>query len=111
MHSGLEGSGRRVFTRRGKSSAWHGLYSTRRWKRLSRAFLAEYPVCFVCGAKAEIADHIQPHRGNIELFFDESNLQPMCWRCHSRKTFAENGNFNKGRKKNDRRKERDLLLR
>lgn len=64
---------------------------------MSHDFLAKYPVCFVCGARAEIADHIVPHRGSLELFFDEDNLQPMCWRCHSRKTLAENGNFNKSR--------------
>lgn len=101
LHSALEESGRRVFTRRGKSAVWHGLYSTRRWKRMSHDFLAKYPVCFICGARAEIADHIRPHRGSLELFFDGGNLQPMCWRCHSRKTFAENGNFNRNRREKE----------
>lgn len=94
FHKDLEGK-RKVFTRRGKSSEWHHLYATSRWKKMSRDFLKKYTVCFVCGRKSEIADHIVPHRGNLELFFNEENLQPMCWKCHSRKTFKENNNFNK----------------
>lgn len=92
VHKELEGKAK-VFTRRGKSSEWHYLYSTARWKRLSKDFLQQYPNCFVCGKPATITDHITPHRGNAELFFNEDNLQPMCWSCHSRKTFRENNNF------------------
>lgn len=96
-HSQLEGTQqKKVFTKRGKSSEWHNLYNTQEWKRRSKAFLARYPTCFICGKPAKIADHIQPHRGDLNLFYDESNLQPMCWSCHSRKTFAENNYFKKG---------------
>ena len=93
LHQELEGK-RKVFTKRGKSSEYHNLYGTARWKKTSREFLKKYPTCFICGAKATIADHITPHRGSLELFYDANNLQPMCWSCHSRKTFAENKNFN-----------------
>jgi hypothetical protein len=27
--------------------------------------------------------HLEPHRGDRELFFDLANLQSVCWRCHS----------------------------
>ncbi len=27
-------------------------------------------------------DHIKAHRGNIDLFFEPSNLQVLCKRCH-----------------------------
>lgn len=97
LHSDLEGK-RIIFNKRTKSNEWHYLYSTARWKRMSKDFLQKYPKCFVCGAKATIADHIVPHRGNLELFFNEDNLQPMCWSCHSRKTFKENNNFNGSKK-------------
>lgn len=94
---------RKVFTRRGKSSEYHNLYETAKWRKTSREFLKKYPFCFICGKPARIADHITPHRGNLELFYDENNLQPMCWSCHSRKTFKENGNFRKDKRgeKND----------
>ena len=91
---------RKIFTKRGKSSEWHNLYQTAEWRRRSKAFLKKYPVCFICGAPATISDHIIPHRGDLTLFYDESNLQPMCQRCHSRKTMKENNNFH--RQKGDR---------
>lgn len=34
-------------------------------------------------------DHVTPHKGNPELFWDEANWQSLCHRCHSRKTRAE----------------------
>lgn len=74
---------------RTESSQWHSMYESERWRTLRKEFLSKYPKCFVCGAKATIADHIVPHRGNVELFYNESNLQPMCWSCHSKKTQAE----------------------
>ena len=85
---------RKVFTRRGKSSQWHHLYETPEWRRRRSEFLKKYPYCFICGKPATIADHIIPHRGNLELFYSDENLQPMCQSCHSRKTMRENGNFN-----------------
>ena len=96
IHRDLEGK-RKVFTRRGKSGEYHRLYESALWRKTSREFLKKYPFCFICGKPARIADHITPHRGNIGLFYDEGNLQPMCWSCHSRKTFKENGNFRKTR--------------
>lgn len=92
QHSELEN---KIFTKRGKSSEYNNWYRTSRWRQLRASFLRSYPTCFICGNKATIADHIIPHKGNINLFYDANNLQPMCWSCHSRKTFAENKNFNK----------------
>lgn len=93
-HSLMETEKRKVFTRRGKSSKWHDLYNSAAWKARSKEFLKKYPYCFICGKPSRIADHIIPHHGAITLFWDENNLQPMCWSCHSRKTFRENDNFN-----------------
>lgn len=92
-HSELEGQKKRVFTKRGKSSQWHSLYQTARWRQTSKDFLKKYPACFICGKPAKIADHIIPHRGDVTLFYDSNNLQPMCWSCHSKKTFVENNFF------------------
>lgn len=93
-HSHLENSwGRRPAPVRRKSSQWHHLYNSARWRQVSRDFLSRYPVCFICGMKATVADHITPHRGNLDLFYDMDNLQPLCWKCHSAKTLKENEYF------------------
>ena len=83
----------KIFTKRGKSKQWHGLYESAEWRKVRAAFLKKYPICFICGKPATIADHIIPHRGDLTLFYDENNLQPMCQSCHSRKTMRENNNF------------------
>lgn len=33
---------------------------------------------------ATVVDHIVPHRGNNELFWDKSNWQALCKPCHDR---------------------------
>ena len=38
---------------------------------------------------APIADHITPHHGDPDLFYDPENLQCLCLRCHNRKTAGE----------------------
>jgi len=35
---------------------------------------------------ASVVDHIIPHRGVAALFWDQSNWQSLCKRCHDRKT-------------------------
>jgi len=92
-HIELQGQQRKIFTRRGKSSKYHSLYESLRWRKESKEFLKKYPTCFVCGKPAKITDHIIPHRGDVTLFYDSNNWQPMCWSCHSRKTLKENDNF------------------
>ena len=87
---------KQIFTQRTKSREYHNLYESARWRQLRKGFLKKNPFCFVCGKEATIADHITPHRGNIELFYNEDNLQPMCWSCHSAKTLRENNYFHRG---------------
>ena len=31
---------------------------------------------------ATVVDHIIPHKGDSDLFWDESNWQSLCKRCH-----------------------------
>lgn len=42
----------------------------------------------VAGATAHV-DHIIPHKGNEELFWDETNLETLCATCHNRKSAKE----------------------
>ena len=69
-----------------------------RWQRARQIFLAENPECVACGGPATVVDHIVPHRGNDVLFWDESNWQPMCKRCHDVKTPTEDGGFGNPRR-------------
>jgi len=61
------------------------------WDKARRFFLMVNPTCAHCGRWATIVDHIQPHRGSRQLFWDTSNWQPMCARCHGRKTRLHDG--------------------
>lgn len=67
---------------------------TKRWQRASKAYLREHPLCVVCDRTgrvecATVVDHIVPHRGDDELFWDRSNWQAMCESCHNRKSRGE----------------------
>ena len=69
-------------TSRGYGSQW----------RIARArFLRCHPLCAECMKQgkftpATVVDHIIPHRGDMKLFWDERNWQPLCESCHNHKT-------------------------
>jgi len=63
------------------------LYHTARWRRLRRQFLQQHPLCkfhMESGklVPSEVVDHVVPHKGNTDLFWDEGNLQALCKWCH-----------------------------
>ena len=65
-----------------------------RWRKARKHFLKLHPLCKKCReqgrfVKAEVVDHIVPHRGDEKLFWDESNWQALCKRCHDSKTMTE----------------------
>ena len=71
---------------------------TRRWEKARLIFLGRDPLCAGCKAEgrveaAAVVDHIIPHKGNQELFWDMENWQGLCRPCHSRKTAAGDGGF------------------
>jgi len=69
---------------------------TGKWERESKDFLAlpenRYCVCG-CGRVADVVDHRIPHKGDMRLFWDRSNWQPMHRRCNSRKAVLREGAF------------------
>lgn len=74
-----------------------------KWHQFRTQYLKEHPLCKQCliegiSTPATEVDHIVPHNGNERLMWDESNLQPLCKRCHSKKTARENGGFGHRRK-------------
>jgi len=68
-------------------------YSSK-WRRISKQYLESHPLCESCRkkgiyTKATVVDHIVPHRGDQKLFWDQTNWQPLCKKCHDKKTFSE----------------------
>lgn len=87
-----EHGGRRFHQRFARGGNLYG----RRWGKVRAAYLAEHPWCVDCVAEgvkglAEELDHIEPHRGDQALFWDESNWAGRCKRHHSQKTAREVG--------------------
>lgn len=66
-----------------------------KWREAREVFLAANPVCATpkCGAPATVVDHVTPHKGDLALFWRRSNWQPLCARCHNRKTARHDGAF------------------
>ena len=72
------------------------LYNQHWWKEASKAYRIANPLCVECKANgvtkaAECVDHIEPHRGDLERFRNESNWQVLCNACHARKSRGERG--------------------
>ncbi|HEX5935972.1 MAG TPA: HNH endonuclease signature motif containing protein [Pseudorhizobium sp.] len=76
---------------------WHHLYDTAAWKRLRQHQLTMEPLCRFClevedVTEADTVDHVEPHRGQLDLFYDPDNLQSLCRSCHDgRKRRIERG--------------------
>lgn len=72
--------------------AYRQLYQLAAWGRTRLSILARDPVCKVCNrAVSEVADHINDHKGNIQMFFSPHNLRGVCKPCHDHKTGTEHG--------------------
>lgn len=52
------------------------------WDKARAAFLKANPTCF-CGAPATVVDHRIPHKGDMAIFWDRSNWQPLCAHHHN----------------------------
>ena len=63
-------------------------YWSQEWRRSRLAFIKTNPECNACGWPASVVDHIIPVRQGAE-FFDSSNWQSLCKRCHAAKSGRE----------------------
>lgn len=68
------------------------------WQKASAAWLQQYPFCVLCLVRGRVnecalndtctrqrrlvVDHIEPHRGNMDLFWDQNNWETLCRMCH-----------------------------
>ena len=85
-------------TDRRRDPVIRALYRSARWLAERRLFLARHPLCAECQRRdrltpANTVDHVVPHRGDPERFWDQDGWQALCASCHSRKTAAEDGGF------------------
>jgi uncharacterized protein (TIGR02646 family) len=85
---------------RGERPPWVKWYKTASWAKLRLKQLSRSPLCCFCKKKGIITegntvDHIKPHKGNMEKFFDLNNLQTLCKSCHSstKQRFEKSGEF------------------
>ena len=70
------------------------LYGSSKWKKARYEFLQTIPICENCNAeKSTVVDHKIAHKGNLELFWDVTNWQALCRRCHNRKTALQDSTF------------------
>lgn len=70
----------------------------RRWQKARATYLARNPLCVHCRdehrtVSATVVDHIVPHKGDQQLFWNTANWQPLCKSHHDRKTAREDGGF------------------
>lgn len=64
-----------------------------RWQQVRKDWLRKHPLCVTCQAKGLVTvatelDHIIPHRGDQNVFWDRNNWQGLCKPCHGAKTAA-----------------------
>ena len=75
---------------------------TYRWQQARKIFLMMHPLCVKCGEPATDVDHIVPHKGDMALFWNRDNWQPLCHHCHSVKTATEDGGWGRATKNFDK---------
>ena len=68
-----------------------------KWRQAREGYLKKHPTCVKCGAPATVVDHIKPHKGDKQLFWDRDNWQALCKRCHDLKTFSRDVKHKGGR--------------
>lgn len=78
-------------------SAHRKLYNAA-WRRARIRFLRNNPLCVPClredrTTEATVVDHLTPHKGDHELFWDQNNWGASCKPHHDRKTVLEDGGF------------------
>lgn len=77
---------------------------TNAWTKASIGYRRKNPWCVICKragrmVPSECVDHIKPHGGDQELFWDKTNWQALCGTCHSEKTAREDGGFGNRRER------------
>ena len=88
------------YNKYGRDNFTKCFYKTPEWLYARKKQLEQHPFCEEClkegkRKKATMVDHIIPIKQGGDKFAP-SNLQSLCWSCHSRKSVEEGSRF--GRK-------------
>ena len=80
--------------KREREEPWRAWIHSTRWRDAIEGFKAKHPLCAECERHGRVTpvylvDHIRPHEGNYDLFWDEANWQSMCNPCHEEKHKGE----------------------
>lgn len=80
-------SNRAYDVKRRAEQPWRAWYKDPRWVKGREQHLWANPLCVMCLARgqttaARVVDHIIPHRGDAQLFFDPMNWQSLCDHDH-----------------------------
>lgn len=76
--------------RSAKGASYQHLYKTKRWQTLRWAVLTrDYFTCQMCHRMETdisrlVADHIDQHKGDPSIFYDETRIRCLCKPCHDR---------------------------
>lgn len=73
---------------------YHNLYNSSQWIKIRLSWLRKNPLCVEClkegkSVLATIVDHVIAHKGDINTFYDVTNLQSLCKEHHDKKTYEE----------------------
>ncbi|QBF27464.1 HNH endonuclease [Pseudomonas tructae] len=65
-----------------------------KWQKAREQYLRDNPLCVYCARQghtvaAGVVDHVVAHRGDMNLFWDQGNWQPLCKPCHDSVKQAE----------------------
>lgn len=65
-----------------------------KWQKARERYLLDNPLCVYCDrlgrvTAASVVDHVIAHRGDMTLFWDQSNWQSLCKPCHDSVKQAE----------------------
>jgi len=90
---------------KGKESRpeWKDRLYGREWKGYTSRFLSIHKWCadpfsrHLIPEVGTVVDHIQPHKGEVILFWNSNNHQALCKSCHDFKTATEDGGFGRMR--------------
>jgi 5-methylcytosine-specific restriction endonuclease McrA len=65
----------------------HAHLYNHRWSKARLLFLQANPLCVMCQhdgyiTAATVVDHITPHKGDLDLFWNDNNWQALCKTHH-----------------------------
>lgn len=64
------------------------LLHSRRWRKVSKSYLFDNPLCVHCKGPASQVHHIIERHVNPDLAFEPSNFESTCRKCHAKITFS-----------------------